>query len=196
MLEQDWLTSTDPQAMLIFLRGNDKLSVRKGRLFAVAFCRHLDLLTDDSVRSAVELVEHCADREAANDELKQSATLIWFVTLANGVGFGAQACGDAALATITNRQADILRDIVGPLPFRPLPALPAAVLSWNDGLVVNLARTAYEASGQLDPARLAVLCDALLDAGLPADHEFLVHLRLPESHWRGCFALDAILGRE
>jgi hypothetical protein len=49
-------------------------------------------------------------------------------------------------------------------------------------------------SGHLDAARLAVLADALLDSGC-TDAELLCHLRAATPHVRGCFAVDAILGR-
>jgi hypothetical protein len=97
-------------------------------------------------------------------------------------------------------QAHLLRDVFGPQPFRSLPTLSAAVLAWSDRLVVKLAQTAYEESllpsGHLDPRRLAVLCDALLDAGCPADHELLGHLRGPGPHVRACWAVDLLTGRE
>jgi hypothetical protein len=83
-------------------------------------------------------------------------------------------------------------------PFTPLSPLPPSLLEWQNGLVVTLAQAAYDhhllPSGELDPARLAVLSDALEDAGCQ-DAELLGHLRSPEPHVRGCFALDAILGR-
>ena len=47
---------------------------------------------------------------------------------------------------------------------------------------------------ELDPARLAVLADALEEAG--ADAELLAHLRSAGPHVRGCSALDAILSKE
>ena len=91
-----------------------------------------------------------------------------------------------------------LRDIFGN-PFRPLPPLAPNLLAWNDGLVRRLAQSAYDdrqlPSGHMDPAHLAVLCDALLDAGCPADAEVLRHLGGPGPHVRGCFAVDAILGK-
>ena len=63
--------------------------------------------------------------------------------------------------------------------------------------MVRLARAAYEErelpSGHLDRARLAVLADALEEAG--ADAELVEHLRGPGPHWRGCFVLDFLLGR-
>jgi hypothetical protein len=96
-------------------------------------------------------------------------------------------------------QPALVRDIFGPLPFRPLQPLAPSLLAWQDGQVIRLAQAAYEhrllPSGHLDSQRLAVLCDALLDAGCPADDELLLHLRGEGPHWRGCFALDALLGR-
>jgi hypothetical protein len=94
-------------------------------------------------------------------------------------------------------QFDLLRDLLGPLPFRPL-TLPPSVRTWNDGLLQRLAEAAYEhlllPSGQLDPERLGVLADALEEAG--ADAEMVEHLRQPRAlHVRGCWALDLALGR-
>jgi hypothetical protein len=93
-------------------------------------------------------------------------------------------------------QAALLRDIFGNT-FRPLPPLPRAVLAWNDGLVVRLAQVVYDdrvlPSGHLNPHGLAVLADALEEAGAGAD--LLEHLRGPGPHVRGCFAVDLLLGR-
>jgi hypothetical protein len=85
------------------------------------------------------------------------------------------------------------------LPFRPLPALSASLLSWNDALVVRLAQAAYEhrilPSGHLDPQHLAVLADALEDAGC-ANPDVLSHLRGAGPHVRGCWPVDLLLDRE
>ena len=94
-------------------------------------------------------------------------------------------------------QANLLRCIFGPLPFRSLTIDPAW-LAWNGGTAVRLARGVYEGrelpSGTLGPARMAVLADALEDAGC-ADPELLGHLRGPGPHVRGCWALDLLLGK-
>jgi hypothetical protein len=82
-------------------------------------------------------------------------------------------------------------------PFRPSPPLPTAVLAWNDGTVKRIAEGVYDdrlPDGTLDPARLGVLHDALLDARF-ADEELLSHLRSDGPHYRGCHGLDRILGR-
>jgi hypothetical protein len=47
-------------------------------------------------------------------------------------------------------------------------------------------------SGELDPHRLAVLADALEEAGAPA--ELVEHLRSPGPHVRGCWPVDLCLG--
>jgi hypothetical protein len=94
-------------------------------------------------------------------------------------------------------QAALLRDLYGPLPFRRLPLAPS-LLDWQDGLILKLAQAAYDdrllPSGHLDPDRLSILCDALLDAGCD-DAELLGHLRSEGPHYRGCFAVDLLLGK-
>jgi hypothetical protein len=95
-------------------------------------------------------------------------------------------------------QARLLRDLFGPLPFRPV-ALDPSLLSWHGGPAVRLATAAYEErklpGGTLDNARLAVLADALEEAGLE-DEEVLGHLREQGiAHYRGCWVLDLVLGK-
>lgn len=142
------------------------------------------------------------------------------------------------------RLAALLRDILGN-PFRPMtvPACrcrrcvaageqhnngPCRRPAWLTPTVVSLTQAAYEerqADGTLDPMRLAVLADALEEAGCPPEmdcprrrgsgsfrdslapcdlcgfegrvpHPILDHLRSSGPHVRGCWALDLILGRE
>jgi hypothetical protein len=95
-------------------------------------------------------------------------------------------------------QCYLLRDIFGN-PFRPLLPLAPSLLRWNASAVVQLASAAYEErilpEGHLDLACLAVLADALEEAGC-ATPEILAHLRSPGPHVRGCHVLDAIFGRD
>jgi hypothetical protein len=92
----------------------------------------------------------------------------------------------------------LLRCIVGN-PFRPAPAVDVACLDRQDSTVARLARACYDdrrlPAGTLDPARLAVLADALEDAGC-GDAELFGHLRGPGPHVRGCWAVDFVLGKE
>lgn len=90
-------------------------------------------------------------------------------------------------------QAALLRDIFD--PFRKLgPPAP----SCSAPTILSLAQRAYVErqlpSGNLDPAHLSALADALASAGCTVA-ALLSHLRGPGPHVRGCFALDAILGR-
>jgi hypothetical protein len=95
------------------------------------------------------------------------------------------------------KQCCLARCIVGN-PFRPASLTPA-VLAWNDATVVRLAQAAYEErhmpEGTLDNGRLAVLADALEEAGC-ADAEILGHLRGQGPHVRGCWVVDLLLGKE
>ena len=77
---------------------------------------------------------------------------------------------------------------------RPVTLNPA----WLTPTVVQLAQAVYEErqlpEGTLDPAHLAVLADALEEAGC-TDEAILTHLRGPGPHVRGCHVIDLILGR-
>jgi hypothetical protein len=112
-----------------------------------------------------------------------------------------EANGYAVLAAFTTAQGEnceLVRDIFGN-PFRPSPPLPPAVLAWNGGTVRRMAEGIYEErqmlEGTLNDARLAVLADALEEAGCTAQ-TILDHLRGPGPHVRGCWALDPLLGKE
>jgi hypothetical protein len=84
-------------------------------------------------------------------------------------------------------------------PFRPSLPLPPEVLAWNDGTVRRLAEAIYDErqmpEATLDTARLAILADALLDAGCD-DEALIQHCREPGPHVRGCWAVDLILGKQ
>ena len=90
-------------------------------------------------------------------------------------------------------QCGLIHDILGN-PFRPV-ALDRA---WRFGVAVKrIAQAAYDErilpSGALEPARLAVLADALEEAGC-GDEAVLAHLRSPGPHVRGCWPVDLCLG--
>src|SRR4051812_42042829 len=71
MTEEEWLSATDPQPMLEFLRG--KASTRKLRLFMVACCRciqHVKVWPE--FRDAVDTGEAFADGEVGIDALLAS----------------------------------------------------------------------------------------------------------------------------
>jgi hypothetical protein len=104
----------------------------------------------------------------------------------------------AAIETAArNSHCDFVRDLLGN-PFRAPAGVDPAWLEWNAGTVRHLAEAAYEnrslPGGTLDNARLAVLADALEEAGC-GDVELLGHLRGPGPHVRGCWAVDGLLGK-
>jgi hypothetical protein len=231
MTEQEWLKATDPQAMLEFLRG--KASERKLRLFACACCRQLDpTLSDETVRTAIEVTEQWVDGTASQEELEAAWTAVqaviyqpwiagleehraltigepkrtWLRRIAKwasnavrpGAAFmAAEAPNDSWMlergvveegwkSTLTC----LLRDVFGPLPFRPVTIDPAW-LTWHDGLLVSIAQRMYDAR---DFSDMPVLADALEEAGC-TNPDILNHCRSRGEHVRGCWVVDALLGR-
>jgi hypothetical protein len=87
------------------------------------------------------------------------------------------------------RTCDLLREVVNN-PCRPA-SLDASRLASTSAPVLILAQGIY-ADRAFD--RLPLLADALEDAGC-TDPDLLRHLRSPGPHVRGCWAVDALLGR-
>jgi hypothetical protein len=90
-------------------------------------------------------------------------------------------------------QATLLRDIFGPVLFRPLPTVAPAVLAWKGGRVIKLAAGVYKDRG-FTQVRLDLLADDLEEAGCTGP-EILGHLRGPGPHVRGCWVVDLLLGK-
>ncbi|HEX5272342.1 MAG TPA: hypothetical protein VFW33_17715 [Gemmataceae bacterium] len=219
MDEAEWLRQTDPRRMLDYLEVYHRIARtrngrRKLRLFACACCRRAwQASGGQKGKPVVEVLERYADglaewedvREAVESE--RTATppgwdRLWDVAQRAAAYRPQDATDLHSLFSYSHwdvggptRLCGLLRELFGN-PFRPLPALPAAVLAWNDRLVPRLAQAAYGErrlpEGTLDPMRLGILADALLDAGC-VDDTLPAHLRNPEPHFRGCFALDRIL---
>jgi hypothetical protein len=206
MTEAEWLACTEPTPMLEFLRG--KASDRKLRLFACACCRRIwHLLVDEHNREVVEQTEAGDERlsppQASHSEaitLSQLAVRFAIEALLEDRWVNVPAmCARAASGggVDPNRmnvemasQCCLLRDIFGPLPFRPV-AIDPAWLRWNHGTVPAVARRVYEDRAFND---LPILADALEDAGC-TDADILAHCRSGGGHVRGCWALDLLLGR-
>jgi hypothetical protein len=94
----------------------------------------------------------------------------------------------------TTEQVGIIRDVFGN-PFRPV----TLELAWRTSTVTSLVQMAYEErilpGGELDKQHLAVLGDALEEAGC-TERAILDHLRVPGPHVRGCWAVDLLLSKE
>jgi hypothetical protein len=76
--------------------------------------------------------------------------------------------------------------------------VPSGTLSSRPTIILKALETAYDdrklPEGTLDPVRLAALAGLLEEAGCK-DTELLRHLRSPDPHVRGCWALDDLLGK-
>ncbi|MDB5310736.1 MAG: hypothetical protein JWO38_4938 [Gemmataceae bacterium] len=80
MTEAEWLSCSDPNAMLSFLRDREAGSERKLRLFGVACCRRIwNMMSDERSRAAVEVAEGYADG-LADESTIQEARRISYAT--------------------------------------------------------------------------------------------------------------------
>jgi len=90
-----------------------------------------------------------------------------------------------------SKQCSHLRDLFGPLPFRPI-SLQRAILHWKDATIPKIVKAIYD-DRTFD--RLPALADALDQAGC-TNTDILAHCRQAGEHVRGCWVLDLILGKQ
>jgi hypothetical protein len=182
-----------------FLRGH--ASVRKKRLYMSACCRHyLYTQLDENwswaerCRSALEVAAKYAEGLATADELQAARELVIDrYALIEQQDF--EGCVRVrAVADLTNplteprwRSIELIRDLFGN-PFRPVTIDPA----WLTRNVIAIAEGIYE-----DRAfdGMPILADILEESGCD-DAAILEHCRSPAEHVRGCWVIDAILGKE
>jgi hypothetical protein len=199
MTEAAWQASTDTVRLLTFLRDRRQPSDRKLRLFACACARSLDFFRQPRHRSAaqrlleaLDTAEAFADGQGSTDDL--AARRPHAVAHQSAFEAAHNSAMDISLRTKQPRLAGLLRCVFGN-PFRKPSFDPA----WRTPDAVGLARALYEErslpDGALDDARLAVLADALEDAGC-TDPRILAHGRGPGPHVRGCWVVDLVLARE
>jgi hypothetical protein len=214
MTEAEWRDCDDSKPMLEWLDGQG--SKRKRHLFACACARRNHWTTREELsRKLVEATERFADGLIGKDELRRAETYDCdeCPALEAALGNAEQAAyvtwclvGDGG----TNRrgtrdfwdrarqeraaQARLVRCVFGN-PFLPVHFDTL----WRTADGVSVAQAAYDTralpSGELGPVRLAVLADALEEAGC-ADSGLLGHLHSPGPHVRGCWPLDLVLGKE
>jgi hypothetical protein len=223
MTEAEWLACDDPKPMLEFLR--DKASDRKLRLFACACCRRVErLLTQPRICKSLNVAELYADGGSSSGSLDDANRILAGPFLRDFDGVEAVEAAtstpvNAALAAQITANVAALEDapphwmVPAPEELRRQRVVQVALLRdlfgdsshqtviqwvWRTADVTAPARSAYEVrplSGELDLACLAVLADALEDAGC-TDAAILEHLRSPGPHVRGCWALDLIVGKQ
>jgi hypothetical protein len=215
MTEEEWQGCQDPAEMLFRAEAG---SPRKIRLLASAVCRRVwGAMEDDRGHKAVQAAERFADGKIDEDELEEAfgdaaeemGEHTRRHTAAHSEAMAAASCAaqepldgpdllecleraaQAAGAEEPTAQAALFRDVYGGL--RPVALMPAQLTP----AVISLAHAAYDKrrtpSGELSPQRLAVLADALEEAGTPG--ELVAHLRSAGPHVRGCWVVDLTLGK-
>jgi hypothetical protein len=210
MTEAEWLACTDPMPMLEFLQG--KASERKFLLLSVACCRRIvNSFTNERSKKAFVDFEQFADRDTDKTSIQEAliaatARAIFPSRLARATREAAsrlwQTAGAAGRAVKVHEgeqkwsvemqaQASLIRDLFGPVPFRPTRFDPCW-LAWHDGLLVSMARQMYDSRDFTD---MLILADALEEAGC-SDQDILGHCRSGGEHVRGCWVIDLLLGKE
>jgi hypothetical protein len=203
MTETEWLSFTDPGPMWLVIR--ERLSVRKIRLFGVAFCgilRRTPQFRDAVVFEpwAERVADGLMSLDAAWDSIRSEWGEDHFFRglLEDDPSSGRGVPRILALSGLPTADEDaqrlgaahdFIRCIAGN-PFHPV-AVDPVWLAWKGGTVAELAQGIYE-----DRAfdRLPILADALEDAGC-SDTAILDHCRGPGPHARGCWVVDLLLGK-
>jgi hypothetical protein len=224
--EAEWLACTDPTEMLEFLRGKvsdrklrlfavaccwriwDALTEEAGRHAVEMAGRYADgEVTESELDLAADVAATC--HSELEDELEEAGDPppTADVRRFNALEAACRAAGRtgpfflSGLESMCDNadwarerdgaeyraQCGLLRDIVGN-PFRPVTADPACLTS----TAVGLARAIYDERA-FD--RLSILADALEDADCD-NVDILNHLRDVGPHFRGCWAVDLVLGKE
>jgi hypothetical protein len=217
MTEQEWLDCDISATMVEFVRA--KTTTRKLQMFAAACFRRLSgLLPDNRQQHAIELPEAMPEemevrrgvvrgvRQAlpssdgsygavAIDDPYFVGLMLYRELVSSSTAHHATHApgGLADGAKEQQEQCRLLRDVIGS-PFRSLPAINP---DWLIPSVLSLAQAAYEERRfpyrTLDNDRLAVLADALEDAGCD-NPDILDHCRQKGDHVRGCWVVDLLLG--
>ena len=207
MTEAEWLAYAE--RYLLLKVPNPTWSLRKYRLFAAGCYRdRWERVEPKRNRRAVEILEGIADGSASEEELRGTLArpalnfqcadgyynLADFFYGMDGRQIAMNAIHFAWESDRHSRVVNLVHDVFGN-PFRPVALAPA----WLTPNVIDLARTIYEErgllSGALDRTRLAILADALMDAGCDSE-AILSHCRSEGPHVRGCWVVDLILGKE
>jgi hypothetical protein len=210
MTEAEWLASENPQLMLregiAVLSEKDSLS-RQRDLLCVACARLMWHLLAEDVKAAMEWKEATAGRGYEDDyeAWEEHGRNVKYATDCDGTREQIMAPYIVEAAWLSEfsvafhhlcrlsfvdsprRLADLLRDIFGN-PFRPVTFDPACRTS----TVIALASQMYESR---DFSTMPILADALQDAGCD-NEDVLNHCRdAKQTHVRGCWVVDLVLGK-
>jgi antitoxin component HigA of HigAB toxin-antitoxin module len=215
MTADEWDSSTNLDAMRNALHQLHIRGTRKWYCYALGCVRLIEDELPARCRKAIEATEQYVDRRATNNSraLARAALVKANRSAAEEAAYWASAAptdivwaGRVVPVWVTQTLSDarggqvaesarqectrLLREVFGN-PFRPAHVEPEW-LRWGDGAVRKIAETINDEG---DFARVAVLADALEDAGC-TDERILAHLRDPGPHVRGCWVIDVILGKK
>jgi hypothetical protein len=217
MTQEEWLQSSDPTAMLHFLRG--KASDRKLKLFILACCRASG---HEAWQAGLETAEGWADGKATWQAMWQDyhavisrrfvpqhpfipniiQRFLGIDTMQPQTQERIRSLNATPTYVVVGGAWDVLRQFTDPEmapnvaailrclfgnPLRPIALAPSLLTD----TVIKLAQGIYEERA-FD--RMPVLADALEEAGA-TDPDLLNHCRQPGVHARGCHVVDAILGK-
>jgi hypothetical protein len=210
MTEARWHRTGRYNQLLDFL--GVRLTRRKQILFGCGCARQLwHLLTHEVNRQAVQTSERHADGRARKAEMRRAWGAIewepvmyteWPIDMVTAwVPYRDITWNEAHEKGLDDERqrpeavrergwSDVIRELFGN-PFRPVEAVPQW-LTGNDGTAAKLAQTIYD---EYAFDRLPILGDALEDAGCD-NVRLLAHCRQRGPHYRGCWALDLILGKD
>ena len=199
--EQQWASEKRPSWMAGCLHALELiLSSRKRRLlYTTVACTGFDTTTNNLLRIAIKVGEDWADFNRPNfgcDDLRR--LLQRRMPRRGSKGWDWRQLALGCLETVPSYRwenfqevtqalfADSYRDLI-PNPFLPLTWDP----DWFTSTVRQLASHIYS---RHEFTTMPILADALQDAGCE-DEQILNHCRAEKPHARGCWVLDAILGK-
>ena len=225
MTESDWECSTDPQAMLSFLRERGT-SERKLRLFAVACCRRVQDLLVPKLAEALEVAERVAEGFVSPEVRKRFREISfhggWVMdpSTAHRRGPAKAAVSDALSRRAWDAAAGAARRVTS---IKALEEYKFNGQNWEVALATQAARLAETvreilgnplhpvpfdeswrtsdvvaiARGMYETRDFGAM-PILADALQDAgceNTEVLEHCRGPVNHVRGCFVVDLVLGK-
>lgn len=178
------------------------LKDKRSRAAVKAAAQFADGLVGEHQLAVAEKAAGAAHAEAFEDKGKLGSSAEWAAQFAadpdawfaarTASNWAWNAAGDGLYDGPEHAaQADLVRCIFGPLPFRSI-AIDRSWLRWNEAAVLRLAEAIYH---EPDFAGMAVLGDTLQKAGC-TDSDILNHCRQPGHHVRGCWVLDLLLGKD
>ena len=221
MTEAEWLVYNEPRTMLKFVR--DEATDRRLRLFAVASCRRIwHLFNDTRSKEAIEIAERFADGQCSEEEVGPCIEAACDVSVSTeteikeamrraadaAVWCASIYCSDATLYALINvgDAENVLSANEGETPgkrggslsdlLRDIFGNPFRPLTLDPAWLITKVNALAQAVYD-DRAfdRLPVLAGALEEAGCD-DADILAHCRGPGPHVRGCWVVDLLLGKE